>query len=592
MPNTWQQAMIERTGAATWQQALMIMGLAGYVVTPDSPGGIQAAVTAASAVYVATGIEQLVTYAPGVPVTYTPAAGVTVLPMSAGDMPLEPVYVPYTVPTVAVEMHDGYKSWLIPDHVFAMNNAAGVHTHLCAFDFARLNGIPITVAIVEDMFALDADRYWSPADILYGLQGGAEIACHSYSHDYAVDYRTKTYAQVIRETIGAKAYLEALTSGTTALGIKCRGYMEPGNQTHTAAEFTDWVAAIIKQNFEYWMSGYALTGQGRHAMWSNATPETYATKYTQAQNEPVVVQCHGMSDIALANGKFDPAGGSNHTKAAVRALFDRIITLRDAGKCQPVTLSTWFAARPQQATTWGIRNGSLEDMTALVTAEGINGRSAAVTFTDAGDLVTHPNHGFATADPVVFSNIGTVVGLAINTTYYVIKQTGSDTYKLADTAEHAAALTALTFTTTGATSTGLVVPDWTLATVEAETGHGTKVVTMTGPATGRYLYVPAVPTTPGRHWCFDFDVKVDGTAAALILGIGKWDGVGVGYKTNWDLSVDGALNYRELPNGTWEKVQALFYVPKDDVDKFRDFTVTRAGTIRDLTFDNFRCYQV
>lgn len=60
------------------------------------------------------------------------------------------------------------------------------------------------------------------------------------------------------------------------------------------------------------------------------------------------------------------------------------------------------------------------------------GFTGAVTFTDAGDLVTQNDHGLVDGDVVRFSVITTTTGIVINTNYYVISAT-TNTFQVAAT---------------------------------------------------------------------------------------------------------------------------------------------------------------
>ena len=60
------------------------------------------------------------------------------------------------------------------------------------------------------------------------------------------------------------------------------------------------------------------------------------------------------------------------------------------------------------------------------------GHNAAVTFTDAGDLVTCNNHGFANGDTLMFSAKATTTGVSTYTNYYVVNA-ATNTFQLAST---------------------------------------------------------------------------------------------------------------------------------------------------------------
>lgn len=74
----------------------------------------------------------------------------------------------------------------------------------------------------------------------------------------------------------------------------------------------------------------------------------------------------------------------------------------------------------------------------------------AVTFTDAGDLVTLNGHKLSNGSAVAFGTITTTTGIVINTTYYVISAT-TNTFQLAATPGGSAL--ALTTNGTGVLST-------------------------------------------------------------------------------------------------------------------------------------------
>jgi hypothetical protein len=61
------------------------------------------------------------------------------------------------------------------------------------------------------------------------------------------------------------------------------------------------------------------------------------------------------------------------------------------------------------------------------------GHNAAVTFTDAGDLVTCNNHGFANGDTLMFSAKATTTGVSTYTNYYVVNA-ATNTFQLASAA--------------------------------------------------------------------------------------------------------------------------------------------------------------
>lgn len=72
----------------------------------------------------------------------------------------------------------------------------------------------------------------------------------------------------------------------------------------------------------------------------------------------------------------------------------------------------------------------------------------AVTFTDAGDLVTLTAHGLSTGSIVSFSVITSTTGIVINTSYFVIFSS-ANTFQLASTLANALSGTALALTTNG-----------------------------------------------------------------------------------------------------------------------------------------------
>lgn len=87
----------------------------------------------------------------------------------------------------------------------------------------------------------------------------------------------------------------------------------------------------------------------------------------------------------------------------------------------------------------------------------------AVTFTDAGDLVTLNGHKLANGSAVTFGTITTTTGISINTTYYVISAT-TNTFQLSATVGGAA----LPLTTNG---TGVLSSSY-YAVVHAQVRNG------------------------------------------------------------------------------------------------------------------------
>lgn len=63
----------------------------------------------------------------------------------------------------------------------------------------------------------------------------------------------------------------------------------------------------------------------------------------------------------------------------------------------------------------------------------LTNKTNAVTFTDAGDLVTLTAHGLVIGDPVGFTSITSTTGISTNTTYYVQSVPSADTFTLSAT---------------------------------------------------------------------------------------------------------------------------------------------------------------
>jgi surface protein len=72
--------------------------------------------------------------------------------------------------------------------------------------------------------------------------------------------------------------------------------------------------------------------------------------------------------------------------------------------------------------------------------------TAAVTFTDTGDLVTLAAHGFRNGDSVLFTTITSTTGITVGTTYYIINTT-TDTFQVSTA--YGGAAVALTTNGTG-----------------------------------------------------------------------------------------------------------------------------------------------
>jgi hypothetical protein len=79
---------------------------------------------------------------------------------------------------------------------------------------------------------------------------------------------------------------------------------------------------------------------------------------------------------------------------------------------------------------------SMKNLTGLFTTgnviKSVTRGNQAVTFTDAGDLVTLTRHGLKNGDAVIFSSITSTTGISINTRYYVVTAT-DDTFQVSTT---------------------------------------------------------------------------------------------------------------------------------------------------------------
>ena len=107
-----------------------------------------------------------------------------------------------------------------------------------------------------------------------------------------------------------------------------------------------------------------------------------------------------------------------------------IIISSNWGAPTPVTLTGTTSAR---STTITMASTSGIDVGMQVTGTGSPLTTfAAVTFTDAGDIVTLSNHGLSANDEVSFATITTTTGIVINIIYYVI-YVSSSTFQLAAT---------------------------------------------------------------------------------------------------------------------------------------------------------------
>lgn len=190
-------------------------------VIPVLPGDdLQAAVDAAAAAYDSSGIQQVVQVAPGVPLTYVEADGVSVLPMAMPQpqplpgrgygMPIEPVAVPYDVPMVAIRVDDGGASWLqVPTGGYAATFAIPTETgnvNCCALDYCHFKGIPVTLCLVSDWLA---SPYFTKQQIGLAYYAGAAIASHSKTH--ATEDIAASALKLQQEVVDSKTALESLT---------------------------------------------------------------------------------------------------------------------------------------------------------------------------------------------------------------------------------------------------------------------------------------------------------------------------------------------------------------------------------------------
>ena len=166
-----------------------------------------------------------------------------------------------------------------------------------------------------------------------------------------------------------------------------------------------------------------------------------------------------------------------------------------ADSSQPNKLK--WATAPSGNTNF-ITNGSAESNN--TTGWATYAESDAVTFTDAGDLVsTVSPHGLSNGNQISFTSITSTTGISTNTLYYVISAT-STTFQVASSLGGAA----LPLTTNGS---------GTMVRFAPKTGSGglpsvTIAANGTNPLIGSYsfLLTKGPPNREGQGWSYDFTI--------------------------------------------------------------------------------------
>jgi len=145
--------------------------------------------------------------------------------------------------------------------------------------------------------------------------------------------------------------------------------------------------------------------------------------------------CSSLTQLLIMNAKYTfSVTACKLSRTSIEYICNNVAT-RNPAAAQTLTLTTNpgldSVAKTCTATAGSVTlvspnaTGLAIGMYVYGTGTGIT-TGIAITFTDAGDLVTLAAHGLANDDVVAFSVITTTTGIAINTTYYVINATANN----------------------------------------------------------------------------------------------------------------------------------------------------------------------
>jgi hypothetical protein len=162
---------------------------------------------------------------------------------------------------------------------------------------------------------------------------------------------------------------------------------------------------------------------------------TTTTKFSN-----IFQNCISLTRAALSGSKYSISyAGCKLSTEELESIFNNLDT-RAAAAAQTLTISNnWGAPTPVTltgTTSVGGTTISMANTTGIAVGMQVTGTGTplitarAVTFTDAGDLVTLASHGLSNGDEVSFSVITSTTGIIINKIYYVVNK-AANTFQLA-----------------------------------------------------------------------------------------------------------------------------------------------------------------
>lgn len=203
--------------------------------------------------------------------------------------------------------------------------------------YLQAAGIPVGIAMPSDRVGTTGCYTAAELRERY-LQRGWSIISHSKTHSS----QPTTAALIESEVVSSKAALEALTDSTLTLhpeiGIRVKGFVQPGTWTGEAngddvAKAANDLWHRVRQTYAY--STAYLAGTGRHMRKRFGWPSTDFLEYCAAQGAKYCFYCHAQP----------PGTPTYGLPSTFKAVIDKLLELRAAGRAQVVAPDEYFAAQ-------------------------------------------------------------------------------------------------------------------------------------------------------------------------------------------------------------------------------------------------------
>lgn len=250
-----------------------------------------------------------------------------------------PVEIPWDVPLITIMADDCLSSWQV-DHA----DTGGVSPLL----YAAQRGVPINMGLIGQDYAdtanIPAERV-TMANLRLFTRQNLQLYAHSWTHADPTDQQG-----VLREVVGVRQLIESLKAATLGtpgernqeIGTLCADYWKwPGNMTgdYLVDSLPKTYKTMARTVVQHYSSSGAYLGiasrQRRHFGTVHYTGAAAVTAVASAPQRNIILMTHGLSQYA-----------GDWTHAQFKTIIDSIVALRTAGAAYPVTLDTWFAARP------------------------------------------------------------------------------------------------------------------------------------------------------------------------------------------------------------------------------------------------------